>query len=67
VSRVARVNVVLGVRLLGAAGCASEPRAPGIAIEWLPEEIRWYVDGELYQTRTPGDCLVRGSTITSSS
>jgi beta-glucanase (GH16 family) len=25
------------------------------AIEWEPEVIRWYVDGNLYQTRTPKD------------
>lgn len=25
------------------------------AIEWEPEAIRWYVDGALYQTLTPGD------------
>jgi beta-glucanase (GH16 family) len=25
------------------------------AIEWEPDEVRWYVDGNLYHTRTPGD------------
>lgn len=30
------------------------------ALEWEPEEIRWYVDGNLYQTRTPKD-LPEGS------
>ena len=25
------------------------------AVEWEPEVIRWYVDGTLYQTRTPRD------------
>jgi beta-glucanase (GH16 family) len=25
------------------------------AVEWEPNEIRWYVDGSLYQTRTPKD------------
>jgi beta-glucanase (GH16 family) len=25
------------------------------AIEWEPTAIRWYVDGSLYQTRTPTD------------
>lgn len=25
------------------------------AVEWEPQEIRWYVDGRLYQTRRPGD------------
>lgn len=25
------------------------------AVEWEPDEIRWYVDGTLYQTRTPAD------------
>ena len=25
------------------------------AIEWAPNVIRWYVDGNLYQTRTPAD------------
>jgi beta-glucanase (GH16 family) len=25
------------------------------AIEWEPNQIRWYVDGQLYQTRTPAD------------
>jgi beta-glucanase (GH16 family) len=25
------------------------------AIEWEPNQIRWYVDGNLYQTRTPSD------------
>lgn len=25
------------------------------AIEWEPKAIRWYVDGKLYQTRTPAD------------
>lgn len=25
------------------------------AVEWEPEAIRWYVDGKLYQTRTPAD------------
>jgi len=25
------------------------------AIEWEPNQIRWYVDGNLYQTRTPAD------------
>lgn len=25
------------------------------AIEWEPNVIRWYVDGKLYQTRTPAD------------
>jgi len=25
------------------------------AIEWEPGAIRWYVDGNLYQTRTPAD------------
>jgi beta-glucanase (GH16 family) len=25
------------------------------AIEWLPQEIRWYVDGELVKTLTQGD------------
>ncbi|MBB6429354.1 family 16 glycosylhydrolase [Algisphaera agarilytica] len=25
------------------------------AVEWEPKEIRWYVDGELYHTRTPED------------
>jgi beta-glucanase (GH16 family) len=24
-------------------------------LEWEPDEIRWYVDGALYQTRTPAD------------
>jgi len=26
-----------------------------VAIEWEPEEIRWYVDDELYHTVTPED------------
>lgn len=30
------------------------------AIEWEPQAIRWYVDGSLYQTRTPSD-LPRGA------
>jgi hypothetical protein len=25
------------------------------AIEWEPNVVRWYVDGQLYETRTPGD------------
>jgi beta-glucanase (GH16 family) len=25
------------------------------AVEWEPRAVRWYVDGRLYQTRTPGD------------
>jgi beta-glucanase (GH16 family) len=25
------------------------------AVEWDPNQIRWYVDGNLYQTRTPSD------------
>jgi beta-glucanase (GH16 family) len=25
------------------------------AVEWEPDVIRWYVDGEVYQTRTPAD------------
>ena len=25
------------------------------AVEWEPKRIRWYVDGRLYQTRTPAD------------
>jgi beta-glucanase (GH16 family) len=25
------------------------------AVEWEPDRIRWYVDGRLYQTRTPAD------------
>lgn len=25
------------------------------AVEWEPKEIRWYVDGKLYETRTPAD------------
>jgi beta-glucanase (GH16 family) len=25
------------------------------AIEWEPNTIRWYVDGKLYETRTPAD------------
>jgi beta-glucanase (GH16 family) len=25
------------------------------AVEWEPNRIRWYVDGNLYQTRTPSD------------
>ena len=25
------------------------------AVEWEPGRIRWYVDGQLYQTRTPAD------------
>jgi beta-glucanase (GH16 family) len=25
------------------------------AVEWEPNRIRWYVDGKLYQTRTPAD------------
>ncbi|HWS54507.1 MAG TPA: glycoside hydrolase family 16 protein [Pyrinomonadaceae bacterium] len=25
------------------------------AVEWEPNAVRWYVDGRLYQTRTPGD------------
>lgn len=25
------------------------------AVEWEPNRIRWYVDGRLYQTRTPAD------------
>jgi len=25
------------------------------AVEWEPNVIRWYVDGQLYQTRTPSD------------
>ena len=25
------------------------------AIEWEADEVRWYVDDELYQTRTPAD------------
>ncbi len=25
------------------------------AVEWEPNQIRWYVDGNLYQTRTPSD------------
>lgn len=25
------------------------------AVEWEPGEIRWYVDGEMYQRRTPAD------------
>ena len=24
-------------------------------VEWEPKEIRFYVDGQLYETRTPGD------------
>jgi beta-glucanase (GH16 family) len=24
-------------------------------VEWEPQAIRWYVDGRLYQTRTPAD------------
>jgi beta-glucanase (GH16 family) len=31
------------------------------AVEWEPNRIRWYVDGQLYRTRTPAD-LPRGST-----
>ena len=31
------------------------------AVEWEPNVIRWYVDGTLYQTRTPAD-LPPGST-----
>jgi beta-glucanase (GH16 family) len=31
------------------------------AVEWEPNQIRWYVDGNLYQTRTPAD-LPSGST-----
>jgi beta-glucanase (GH16 family) len=31
------------------------------AVEWEPNQIRWYVDGQLYQTRTPAD-LPPGST-----
>ena len=31
------------------------------AVEWEPNQIRWYVDGNLYQTRTPAD-LPHGST-----
>jgi beta-glucanase (GH16 family) len=31
------------------------------AVEWEPNQIRWYVDGNLYQTRTPAD-LPPGST-----
>ncbi|AUI61831.1 glycoside hydrolase family 16 protein [Amycolatopsis sp. BJA-103] len=25
------------------------------AVDWAPNQIRWYVDGNLYQTRTPAD------------
>lgn len=25
------------------------------AVEWEPNQLRWYVDGNLYQTRTPAD------------
>ncbi|HWS90577.1 MAG TPA: glycoside hydrolase family 16 protein [Pyrinomonadaceae bacterium] len=25
------------------------------AVEWEPNQVRWYVDGNLYQTRTPAD------------
>ena len=25
------------------------------AVEWEPDVVRWYVDGQLYQTRTPSD------------
>jgi beta-glucanase (GH16 family) len=25
------------------------------ALEWQPGQIRWYVDGNLYETRTPAD------------
>ena len=25
------------------------------AVEWEPEAVRWYVDGQLYETRTPAD------------
>jgi len=31
------------------------------AVEWDPNQIRWYVDGNLYQTRTPAD-LPAGTT-----
>jgi beta-glucanase (GH16 family) len=30
------------------------------AVEWEPNVIRWYVDGTLYQTRTPTDLPAGG-------
>jgi beta-glucanase (GH16 family) len=49
----------------GAQGIGAAFNSPGghpfaddfhvFAIEWEPQVIRWYVDGTLYQTRTPSD------------
>jgi beta-glucanase (GH16 family) len=49
----------------GAQGVGAPSALPGgrrfadsfhtFAVEWEPRAIRWYVDGRLYQTRTPGD------------
>ena len=30
-----------------------------IAIEWEPNQIRWYVDDTLYHTATPGGCSAK--------
>ena len=49
----------------GAAGIGGAVEHPGgrpfadarhvFAVEWEPDEIRWYLDGRLYQTRRPAD------------
>ena len=53
----------------GAKGIGSSYNARGVAfsdgfhvfaVEWEPEAIRWYVDGNLFQTRTPAD-IPRGA------
>jgi len=53
----------------GADGIGAPYNAPGVAfsdgfhifaVEWEPGAIRWYVNGNLFQTRTPAD-LPRGA------
>ncbi|MEU3462824.1 family 16 glycosylhydrolase [Streptomyces sp. NPDC006733] len=49
----------------GAAGIGAGYTLPGgqsfsdafhtFAVDWAPNSIKWYVDGNLYQTRTPAD------------
>ncbi len=33
------------------------------AIEWEPNVVRWYVDDNLYETRTPADLAARGGNL----
>src|SRR5260370_41001950 len=58
-------GTIHGPGYAGAGGPGAPDSLPGgqrfaddfhvFAVEWEPAAIRWYVDGTLYETRTPAD------------